>query len=60
MLNACLSVSPHCVAFTTWGFTDRHSWIPKFYPGYGRALPFDGSYQSKPAYTALLTRLQQP
>lgn len=60
MLDACLSVSPHCVAFTTWGFTDRHSWIPKFYPGYGRALPFDGSYQSKPAYTALLTRLQQP
>ncbi len=60
MLDACLRESPHCVAFTTWGFTDRHSWIPKFYPGYGRALPFDDSYQSKPAYTALLTRLQQP
>ncbi|HXJ29770.1 MAG TPA: endo-1,4-beta-xylanase [Gemmatimonadales bacterium] len=60
MLDACLRVSPHCTAFTTWGFTDRHSWIPKFYPGYGRALPFDGTYQSKPAYTALLTRLQQP
>jgi endo-1,4-beta-xylanase len=60
MLDACLQVSPHCVAFTTWGFTDRHSWIPKFYPGFGRALPFDASYGSKPAYTALLTRLQQP
>lgn len=60
MLDACLQVSPHCVAFTTWGFTDRHSWIPKFYPGFGRALPFDASYASKPAYTALLTRLQQP
>jgi endo-1,4-beta-xylanase len=60
MLDACLRVAPHCVAFTTWGFTDRHSWIPTYFPGFGRALPFDASYQPKPAYQALLARLQQP
>ncbi|GAA0403864.1 hypothetical protein GCM10010160_35690 [Acrocarpospora corrugata] len=26
-----------CVEFTTWGFTDRHSWIPEFLPGQGAA-----------------------
>jgi endo-1,4-beta-xylanase len=60
MLDACLRVGPRCVGFTTWGFTDKVSWIPKFYPGFGRALPFDASYQPKPAVSALLTRLQQP
>jgi GH35 family endo-1,4-beta-xylanase len=60
MLDACLRLGPRCVGFTTWGFTDKVSWIPKFYPGFGRALPFDASYQPKPAVSALLTRLQQP
>ncbi|HKE88930.1 MAG TPA: endo-1,4-beta-xylanase [Gemmatimonadales bacterium] len=60
MLDACLRLGSRCTGFTSWGFTDKYSWIPKFYPGYGRALPFDASYQSKPADAALVTRLQQP
>jgi endo-1,4-beta-xylanase len=51
-LRACLAV-PRCVSFTTWGFTDAHSWVPSAFPGQGDALPFDANLQPKPAYTAL-------
>jgi endo-1,4-beta-xylanase len=60
MLDACLRVGARCTGFTSWGYTDKYSWIPKFYPGYGRALPFDAGYQPKPADDALAGRLQQP
>jgi mannan endo-1,4-beta-mannosidase len=52
VLDACLAV-PRCVGITTWGFTDKHSWIPGFFPGQGAALPFDENYRPKPAYEAL-------
>jgi endo-1,4-beta-xylanase len=52
LLATCLSVE-ECTAFVLWGFTDRHSWIPGFRPGWGSALIFDESYQPKPAYWAL-------
>jgi GH35 family endo-1,4-beta-xylanase len=60
MLDACLRVGSRCTGFSSWGFTDRYSWIPEFYPGFGRALPFDANYQPKPAELALAARLQQP
>jgi len=44
---------PLCTAVQTWGFTDKHSWIPGTYPGWGAALEFDANYQQKPAYTAM-------
>lgn len=44
---------PGCTLFQTWGFSDRYSWIPSFYSGYGAALPFDSNYLPKPAYTSL-------
>lgn len=50
--RACLS-APSCKALVLWGFTDRHSWIPGFFPGHGGGLIFDAAYQPKPAYTAL-------
>jgi endo-1,4-beta-xylanase len=56
VLNACL-VAANCAAFTTWGFTDKDSWIPAFRPGYGDALEFDAAYQPKPAYTSMLATL---
>lgn len=58
MLGVCLEL-PGCRTFVTWGFTDRHSWIPGVFPGYGAALPFDSEYLPKPAYQALLAALQQ-
>jgi endo-1,4-beta-xylanase len=59
VLDACLRVS-RCHEMTTWGMTDKYSWIPVTRPGYGRALPFDAAYQAKPAFDSLLARLGLP
>jgi endo-1,4-beta-xylanase len=56
MFEVCLSAES-CTAFVMWGFTDRHSWVPWFFSGYGSALIFDRSYRPKPAYHALWTLL---
>jgi endo-1,4-beta-xylanase len=56
LVKACLAV-PRCTAIQTWGFTDRHSWIPGRYRGFGDALPFDASYRPKPAYDAIAAAL---
>jgi endo-1,4-beta-xylanase len=42
-----------CKLLQTWGFTDKHSWIPSFYKGQGWALPWDDEYRKKPAYAAM-------
>ncbi|UYQ66218.1 endo-1,4-beta-xylanase [Streptomyces peucetius] len=48
----CLGV-PRCAGVTVWGVTDKYSWIPGTFNGYGAALPYNGSYAAKPAYTGL-------
>lgn len=48
---------PACKLFQTWGFTDKHSWIPSFYPSMGWALLWDANYQKKPAYASVLNSL---
>ncbi|MBP2479630.1 endo-1,4-beta-xylanase [Crossiella equi] len=50
--DGCHTVS-RCVEFTTWGFTDRHSWVPGTFPGTGDACLFDRSLRPKPAYRAI-------
>jgi endo-1,4-beta-xylanase len=57
ILTICLQ-NPGCTAFQTWGFTDKHSWIPGSYPGFGDALPFDVNYQPKPAFNSIISTLQ--
>ncbi|HEX8867440.1 MAG TPA: endo-1,4-beta-xylanase [Lentzea sp.] len=47
--DACHAVS-RCVEFTTWGYTDRHSWVPGTFPGEGAACLFDSNLRPKPAY----------
>jgi endo-1,4-beta-xylanase len=54
MMSACLH-NRRCTEFTTWGFTDRHQWVPGFFTGEGSAALFDENLVPKPAYTALLT-----
>ncbi len=52
----CLT-QPNCKAVVTWGFTDKYSWIPGFFNGFGDALIFDVNYQPKPACFAILNAL---
>jgi endo-1,4-beta-xylanase len=52
LLQACL-LTPKCVMFTVWGFTDRYSWVPGFFDGQGEATPLDTNLNPKPAYRGL-------
>ncbi len=57
IVRACLD-SPGCTAIQTWGFTDKYSWIGSHSRGTrGAALPFDRSYEPKPAYRAMHKQL---
>ena len=48
-----------CKVFVMWGFTDRYSYFndSESHSDTGAALIFDESYQSKPAYNALVESL---
>jgi endo-1,4-beta-xylanase len=53
VVASCLAVA-RCVGITTWGISDDHSWIPRFFPGYGDALLFDRRGDLKSAYAAVI------
>lgn len=57
VFNACLQKTPGCDAIVLWGFTDRESWIPGAFSGWGEALPFDATYNPKPAYWSIYNLL---
>lgn len=59
IIATCLS-NTNVTAILTWGITDKHSWIPNIMPGNGAALPFDSSYNPKPAYTNMIIALRYP
>ncbi|MFF1682957.1 endo-1,4-beta-xylanase [Streptomyces sp. NPDC058256] len=48
----CLGVA-RCAGVTVWGITDKYSWIPGTFSGFGAALPYNESYAPKPSYTGL-------
>jgi endo-1,4-beta-xylanase len=57
IVHACLN-SRGCTAIQTWGFTDKYSWIGSHSRGSrGQALPFDRTYEPKPAYRALFEEI---
>jgi endo-1,4-beta-xylanase len=56
LLTTCLA-AVNCKTFASWGFTDKTSWVPSAYPGYGAALPFDEQYAAKPAYYGMRAAL---
>ena len=51
---------PQARSCTTWGITDRYSWIPTEFKGYGAALLWDENDRPKPAHAALLDALREP
>ena len=53
MLQTCLNAD-NCNTFVTWGYTDRYSWVPYYFKGWGDALILDHDYQAKPSYHSLL------
>ncbi|KAL2869790.1 putative endo-1,4-beta-xylanase [Aspergillus lucknowensis] len=56
LAEACVGVEG-CVGFTIWDYTDRYSWVPGVFPGFGAALPWDEDLVEKPAYDGLLEGL---
>lgn len=52
LLQACLA-DRHCLSFTVWGFTDKHSWVPGWFGNEGLATIYDENYQPKRAYQQL-------
>jgi endo-1,4-beta-xylanase len=59
-ITALCVQQPTCKLVQTWGFTDKHSWIPNFYKGrQGWALLWDDKYRKKPAYSAVHDALTQ-
>jgi endo-1,4-beta-xylanase len=55
---ATCRAAPNCKTFVVWGFTDKYSWIPMFFPGLGSATIMDNVYKGKPAYDALNQHLE--
>lgn len=52
IVSVCVKY-PGCTAIQTWGFTDKYSWIPSVFTGYGAGLPFDAGYRPKPAVASI-------
>ncbi|MDV3347094.1 endo-1,4-beta-xylanase [Leptothoe sp. LEGE 181152] len=57
IVETCLEAD-NCSSVTLWGFTDRYSWIPGFFKGFGDAHIFDENYKPKLAYEGLLDGFQ--
>ncbi len=48
---------PGAKSLILWGLSDKGSWIPRAFPGYGSANVFDKDMKKKPAYHALIKGL---
>jgi len=53
LMNIAIT-EPGAGSMVLWGITDKTSWIPRAFPGYGSAHLFDKEMRPKPAYHALM------
>jgi endo-1,4-beta-xylanase len=58
VLDACLAVED-CNSFTIWGFTDKYSWVPVFFPSEGAATVMWDGFTPKPAYYTIRNTLAE-
>ena len=56
IVGACVDTEG-CIGVTIWDWTDKYSWVPNTFPGYGAACPWDENLQKKPAYRGILSAL---
>lgn len=56
IVGMCMKFSA-CKKVSIWGVTDKYSWIPKAFPGYGTALPFDEDGKDKAAVAKIFEAL---
>ncbi|KAI5886006.1 glycoside hydrolase family 10 protein [Schizophyllum commune H4-8] len=56
VVGACAAVDG-CVGVTVWDYTDKYSWVPSVFDGYGAALPWDENLEKKPAYDGIVSGL---
>ena len=55
-VGACLAV-PRCTGITTWGLSDRYTWLRSFFGIEDWPLPFADDWTRKPAYFAMRAAL---
>jgi endo-1,4-beta-xylanase len=51
---ALCAARPQCHSASTWGITDKYTWIDMQYGAGHMPLPFDGSYVAKPAVAGVI------
>jgi endo-1,4-beta-xylanase len=56
LMKACL-LTPRCLSYTVWGFSDKYQWVPGVFAGQGAAALYDENFNPKPAVRALQTDL---
>ncbi|MCJ1255695.1 hypothetical protein MMC24_003512 [Lignoscripta atroalba] len=56
VISACVGTSG-CVGVTLWDYTDKYSWVPSTFSGYGLACPWDSNLVKKPAYSGITAAL---
>ena len=56
VIEGCLAVEG-CGSITVWGFTDKYSWVPGWFTGFGAATLTEMDYTVRPAYDAVAEAL---
>lgn len=57
LVGACVDTEG-CVGVTIWDWTDKYSWVPQTFRGYGLACPWSRDEAKKPAYNGILGVLE--